>query len=195
MIRPFCRFLFLLCAAVWSVPAAWAQEAGAQHAEIEAFFGSYAGKTSFLTDSGAFKRDLEVTIAPLAQTEVSGATGFRLAWTLKTLKEGDGEPEVKSFAYTLAQVGADPLYVPVPHIAGGKDLDRPDDPREEIQSLWAVIKGQTLTVYALVVTAEGDYDMQVYDRTLTDHGLDLNFERFTRGNRTRVIRAALRRVE
>ena len=195
MIRPFCRILSLLSVILCFATGALAQDTTAENAEIQDFFGSYEGKTSFLTDSGAFKRDLRVTIQPLGQLGVPDVSGFRLDWTIETLKEGDGEAIAKSFAYNLAQVGEDDLYVPVPHIASNADLDRPNDPREEIQSLWAVIRGQTLSVYALVVTASGEYDMQIYDRTLTAHGLDLNFERFTRGKRTRFIRAALRRIE
>ena len=59
--------------------------------------------------------------------------------------------------------------------------------------VWARIVGDTLTIYALVVLEEGGYQMQVYDRTLSEAGLELEFSRIRNGERLRNIATTLKR--
>jgi len=42
---------------------------------------------------------------------------------------------------------------------------------------WASLDGRTLHVYSFVVTEDGTYELQVYDRVLTDKGIDIEFQR------------------
>jgi len=189
-------FLVLLC-----LPGAvGAQQKTSERVALAEFYGSYAGQASFLTDSGAFKRDLDLRITRFAEAD-RVLPGFTLEWSFATFKNGSDAPGMKSFRYDFARVpprsddDGTELYVPLPHVASGKDLSRPNDPRGEIQALWATLTGRTLTVYALVVTDDGDYEMQVHNRTLTAAGIDLEFARFNRGKRTRYVRASLNRID
>ncbi len=177
-----------------------AQEPGAERAALAEFYGHYAGQASFLTDSGAFKRDLDLKISRFNWAD-QVLPGFTLEWSFATFKNGSDSPGMKRYRYDFARVpprsddDTTELYVPLPHLASGKDLARSNDPRGEIQAIWANLSGRTLTVYALVVTDDGDYEMQVHNRTLTASGIDLEFARYNRGKRTRYIRATLKRVE
>ena len=49
------------------------------------------------------------------------------------------------------------------------------DPLLDERYAWARIKGQTLTVHTLAIREDGGYDMQVYNRTLTPLGMELEF--------------------
>jgi len=61
--------------------------------------------------------------------------------------------------------------------------------------LWAKIVRDTLSVYAMVINDEGAIELQIYDRTLTEYGLELKFSRFTEGWLKKAIIARLDRVD
>ena len=46
---------------------------------------------------------------------------------------------------------------------------------------WASLDDQGLHVYAFLVLEDGSYEMQIYDRALTDIGIDINFQRIVDG--------------
>ena len=54
--------------------------------------------------------------------------------------------------------------------------------------------GQTLTVHTLVITADGGYEMQVYDRTLSALGMNLEFIAFRNGESRRTAKGRLVKV-
>lgn len=60
--------------------------------------------------------------------------------------------------------------------------------------IWARIKGETLTVYAMHVIDDGSYEMQIYDRTLTADGMRLDFRRHRPGGDVKRITGVLKRV-
>jgi hypothetical protein len=68
------------------------------------------------------------------------------------------------------------------------------DPMQGDPYVWARIEGPTLTVYALHILDDGGYEMQVYDRTIAEGGLELRFSRIRNGTSLRDIRASLGRI-
>ena len=60
---------------------------------------------------------------------------------------------------------------------------------------WASIDGDTLHVYSFVVLEDGRYELQIYDRVLTDSGLEIIFRRFDDGELVRQIKGNTVRVE
>ena len=81
--------------------------------------------------------------------------------------------------------------------AGCKDMfgNRvPLNPMAGEPYVWARIAGSTLSVFFLLITDNGSYDMQVYHRTLTAAGLDVHYTRFSEGEALRTIEAVLRRI-
>jgi hypothetical protein len=71
----------------------------------------------------------------------------------------------------------------------------PNDPMKGDPYVWARLQGDTLTVYALIVTPDGSYDMQVYGRTLTKNGMELDFKRFLEGQEVKSIKGELQRIQ
>ncbi len=65
------------------------------------------------------------------------------------------------------------------------------DPLSGQAFTWAHIKGQTLSIHSLVVAADGSYEMQTYDRTLTGFGMELTFTRVENGRAMRQVTGRL----
>ena len=71
---------------------------------------------------------------------------------------------------------------------------RPVNPLiEGVPYVWATIKGDTLTIYALLITEGGGYELQTYARTLTDKGLKLKFTRLVDGRQLKAINGVLKK--
>ena len=60
--------------------------------------------------------------------------------------------------------------------------------------LWAHLSNDTLTVQALLITEDGGYEIQTYERRLAPHGLDLTFSRVADGKVLKTISGVLRRA-
>jgi hypothetical protein len=56
------------------------------------------------------------------------------------------------------------------------------------------LNGQTLTVHAMLITDDGGYEMQTYERTLVEGGMILKFLRNQNGVEMRTIIGKLKRV-
>ena len=60
---------------------------------------------------------------------------------------------------------------------------------------WARVEGRKLSVFVLTIDTDGGYDIQTYDRTLTDDdNLELQFTRIRNGEVLRTVEAELTRV-
>ena len=175
------RLALLLILTVTSASAAY--QAYAEGAPIEAFFGRYTGHAISSTEEGLSKRDLNVRIKD------AGGGKFSVDWMTFT-RRSDGRRKRKSYSITFRPTPRQDIFAS----AMGRDMFGnavPLDPMKGDPYVWARIKGETLTVYALIITDEGSYELQVYDRTLTEQGLDLRFQRFRDGEKLRLITGTL----
>ena len=59
---------------------------------------------------------------------------------------------------------------------------------------WARIDGNRLGVFSMVVMPDGRYELQAYERLLTDVGLDIDFRRILDGQVVRLIEGRTVRV-
>ena len=59
---------------------------------------------------------------------------------------------------------------------------------------WASLDDQGLHVYSFVVLADGRYELQIYDRRLTDIGIDIRFQRIVEVQVVRRITGTTARV-
>ena len=154
---------------------------------IASFFGHYEGRT-MKGDGQESIRDLNVTIEPVAVRR----DGFRIIWSTIIRRSG-GEPKRKSYEIEFVPTGRPGIF----SSAMRTDMFGnavPLDPLKGDPFVWCRISGQTLTVYALTITDTGSYDLQVYDRTLREGGLDLKFTRLNEGEPPKVITAFLERT-
>lgn len=182
MVRPVNTMLvFLVLACLFG-----AGQATARDQSIDAFFGSYEGTSISGAAEGTSARDMKVSIAPTKR-------GFNVTWNTTTHK-ADGKSKIKTYSIDFEPTKREGIFGS--EMRRNKFGDRvPLDPLEGEPYVWARITGDVLTVYSLHITAEGSYEMQVYNRTRTKEGLSTKFTRFREGEPMRVVTGTLAEVE
>lgn len=154
---------------------------------IAPFIGEYKGRAISDSGSGLAERDLSVLI------EEKGDGGFEVEWTTISRGSSSGKLKKKSYAVAFITTKRANIYSSAmkTNVFGGRQAM---DPLKGDPYFWARIDGRTLTLFALHITDEGDYEIQVYDRTLTDTGMDLKFSRVRDGVVLKQINGTLERV-
>jgi hypothetical protein len=143
--------------------------------DLEPFFGAYVGvaEVEDPKTGDVRQRDMDIVIEPYRDD------GFMVHWINVTLVDGRRDlPGVERRVQTALFEKAEDrnMYVEVTE-------NSPFREREETHPMrgdpvrWASIDGNTLHVYAFVVTEDGAYELQIYDRVLTDKGIDIRFQR------------------
>ncbi len=157
----------------------------AAESAIERFYGDYTGHTISEKDRGLGERDIAVSIKPIKK-------GFEVGWTT-TIPRSDGTVSRKSYKIKFQKSKREHIYAAGmrPNYFGGWI---PLDPTKSEPYIWARIKDQTLTVYAMHVIDDGSYEMQIYERTLTAEGMRLDFRRHRPGGDVKRITGVLKRV-
>jgi len=158
--------------------------AGAASSDWKAFVGSYTGTAMAATTKGNQSRDMTVTIS-------EARDGFRVEWDTSRVKKS-GNFQRDSYSIDFAPSERDGIYASkmAPGLFGGR---RPLDPLKGEPYVWARIEGKTMTVYAMLIDDTGNYEMQVYERTLVTEGLELNFTRYRRSEVLSKVSALLKR--
>jgi hypothetical protein len=152
---------------------------------LKDFFGTYVGRSITTVEEGLSERDLSMTIKPHKEN------GFSVAWTT-LIRKKNAEWSRKSYTINFGPTKRPGIYGSEmrSNMFGGAV---PLDPLEGEPFVWARIDGNTLTVYALIIREDGDYEIQVYDRTWTPKGLALKFTRFRNGEPLKLITGELDR--
>lgn len=173
--------LFAVLLGSWLI----AVPATAEDAPIEAFYGTYEGKGFSTNNEDLAPRDISVSIKPEGR-------GFNVAWMTAETKD-EGRVKQKNYSISFETTERPGIF--------GSAMQRnkfgdsvPLDPLKGQPYVWARINGQTLTVYGLIITRAGSYEMQVYHRTLSDKGLELEFYRYVEGEPVRAITGTLVKV-
>ena len=157
----------------------------ASAASLEPFFGTYVGvaQVKDLADGGTRERDMDIVIEPYKRG------GFKIHWVNVSLVDGKrAVPGVERQVQTVLFEPAEDrgFFVEVAE-------DNPFRERDETRPMrgdpvrWASLDDQGLHVYSFVVLEDGRYELQVYDRTLTDIGLDIRFQRIVDSELMREI--------
>lgn len=174
--------LRLLAVALAGIVLAGAARAQSPGLALETFFGTFAGSGVAETpDSlyfGTTARDLDVTIGP----EGPEGKNFRVRWTSVIRSGGGAKPDARRKTATR-------VFEPTGR--AGVYRGAAADPLAGGEIAWARLAGNTLTVYLLVVRADGRYEIQKYDRTLMDTGMKLEFTRLRDGAPVRRVTGRL----
>lgn len=169
---PAVRFALLALFALLIAPALQAGE------DFEPFIGKYAGKFVSEDDGVQKSRDMSVDISETKD-------GFNVSWKTTTFKHG--EPKTKSYSIDFIESEREHIYKAAQkkNVFGGRE---PLDPLKGDAYAWARVDGPKLTIYALVITENGGYEMQTYDRILMgDNNLHLKFSRIRDGEVLKTI--------
>ncbi len=158
----------------------------ARDLEIEAFYGHFSGTADAQVSGESERRQLTVRIEPKDDN-------FEVAWGTR-VKRADMTQKDHSYRILFRKTRRGAIYASAMRMnVFGKHI--PMDPLAGDPFVWARIHDNTLTVYALMITNKGAYDMQIYDRTLRDDGnMDLAYTRILDGSINKEITATLERV-
>ena len=158
----------------------------AQASDIAKFFGHYEGSgISENADSLYFAvtvRDMDVLIKP------AGNGGFVLTWATITRKGGDPinpDEKRKETSLTFNPTGTPGVYrAPSQgNIVDGAPV------------WWSRVDGNSLMTFMLMSDADGTWQAQKYERTVTGSGMTLTFQRLVDGEDLREVKGRLVKTE
>lgn len=152
---------------------------GALAANLADYFGSYVGVAAVeeYENGEQGTRHIDVVISPYKKN------GFRIEWIAVSLVDGRRDvPGVKRNKHEVLfeQSERKCCFVQV-------DEYNPFTEREPLHPMlgepirWAVLDENGLQVYSFAVLEDGGYELQAYNRRLTDQGIDLLYERVEDG--------------
>lgn len=157
-----------------------AKPAGASQ-DYSRFYGHYAGHIDL--ESGQ-TRKLEVVIKGISK-------GFNISW--KTIKIDPSEySKTKSYSIDFIASEREDIYGAAmkTNLFGGQEAL---DPMKGQPYFWCRIRDDTITVYGMLITEDGSYEIQRYDRTLINNRLHLQYTLFKEGQTQKQINAVLER--
>jgi hypothetical protein len=174
-----------LAAALALMALTLAAPADAPAASLEPLFGTYVGvaQVEDIAKGDVRHRDMDIVIEPYGQG------GFKIQWVNVSLVDG------KRAVHGVERRVQNLLFEPAQDRGFFMEAaeSSPFREREETRPMrgdpvrWASLDDQGLHVYSFVVLEDGRYELQVYDRTLTDIGLDISFQRIVDGSVMRRV--------
>ncbi len=179
MTRPLAWIAVLIMTAFALVGPAQAQS----DQPIAAFTGTWQGTGVAEDDDSLYfamtQRDLDVIIR-------GDDSRFSVEWTTVIRSGGDpSNPDVRRRTATLS-------FTPSGR-PGVWRADTSGDPLTGGVMSWAQVTGNTLGVFQLTMTDDG-FALLVYNRTLSDLGMELEFHRLRDGTEVRTVRGRLIKV-
>ena len=171
----------LAFAAIWLVLTGTATAADLN---IKAFYGTFqGGGIANNEDSlyfGVTARDFDVAIEP-------AGSGFSITWTSVIRSGGDPKnPDVRRKTTKRT-------FQPTPKQAVWKAMES-REPVTDGELCWARLRGNTLSVYLMVVRDDGAYEIQKYDRSIVPSGMEMEFTRTRDGDKVRRVKGRLVKV-
>lgn len=154
-------------------------------AEITPFVGDYVGSANMVDQDGTeTPRDMSVSIQ-------ENKNGFNVSWKTTTYKH-DGRVKEQAFSIDFnPSERSDVFSAAMRRNVFGHEV--PLDPMQGEPFVWGRIMGDTLTVFSLFIDENGGYELQQFDRTLAEGGLDLSFSRFRNGIKSRSVETFLKK--
>ena len=146
---------------------------------LEAFEGVYSGSAQVVSSSGEeANRDMSVEIA---ETKA----GFSVAWSTTSIR-ADGSINEKDYLIEFVPSERDGVFAAaMERNVFGHEVQL--DPMKGEPFVWARIQNGTLSVFSLFVDEAGDYELQQFDRSLAEGGLQLDFKAVRNGETTRTV--------
>ena len=155
----------------------------ANSALLDAFEGVYSGSSEIVTSSGeTSNRDLSVEIERTKN-------GFTVAWSTTSIR-ANGSINEKDYFIEFVPSERDGVFAAaMERNVFGHEVQL--DPMKGEPFVWARIIDGTLSVFSLFVDEAGDYELQQFDRSLAEGGLQLEFKAVRDGTTTRSVNAFL----
>ncbi len=164
--------LLAVCGAMLLI---WSQGVAAYEVSpgIARFKGVYTGSAEVERPDGTMEtRNMHVEIRPSQK-------GFWVKWSTQRLS-ATGKVKTKSYEILFEPSGRGEVFsAAMQQNVFGHAV--PLNPLKGEPYVWGRILGDTLSVFSLFIGENGDYEMQQYDRTLVEGGLQLEFSSHRNG--------------
>ncbi|MGI9316424.1 MAG: hypothetical protein ACR2QW_03735 [bacterium] len=153
-------------------------------ADIDPFLGEYSGSAEVDNNGSKETRDMSVKIRERKE-------GFSVEWE-STIHKSDGRTKTKTYSIDFVATDRNNIFSSAmkTNVFGHAV---PLDPMVGDPYVWSRITGDTLTVFSLHVDEEGGYEMQQYNRTLAEGGLQLHYQRIRSGQIQKTVETFLKR--
>ena len=154
------------------------------HADIGRFVGVYHGSLSAQDSPDGKELRLRVEINEIDE-------GFNVEWNTTAVR-ADGKAKSKTYAIDFITSQRENVFSSAmkANLFGKRAAL---DPMRGDPYFWGRITGDTLTVFALLISDDGGYEIQRYDRTLVPQGLQLHFTRSSAGKTIKTVESLLAR--
>lgn len=151
---------------------------------IDKFVGRYSGTVDVVIKGESKQRDASVEI-------IADEPGFIVNWMTATRRD-DGSVKSKSYSVDFQPTEREDVYgAAMRRNVFGKEV--PLDPMKGEPYVWSRIVGDTLTVFSIYVYDDGSYEIQQFDRTVVEGGLELEFSTARNGEVRLELSAFLER--
>ncbi|WP_171180193.1 hypothetical protein [Ruegeria sp. HKCCD8929] len=156
-----------------------------QAGDIAPFIGDYLGSAEVVdVDGTATPRDMSVSISETKD-------GFNVSWATITYK-ADGRVKESKYSVDFLPTDRSGIFsAAMRRNVFGHAVQL--DPMKGEPFVWGRIDGDVLTVYSLFVDDQGGYELQQFDRTLAENGLNLSFSRLRNGEKARSVETFLQK--
>jgi hypothetical protein len=154
---------------------------------FEKFYGEWAGTAVSDTGGEIAPRDIRAKISPQAK-------GFSITWVL-VIHKAPGKDKRSEVSINFQPTKRSSIYTSAMRVDAFGNAT-PLDPLRGDPFVWARLEGARFTVYALVITESGGYEMHEYERSLTPAGvMNLNYFRVVNGEVQHAVTGTLKRVK
>ena len=153
--------------------------------DLSPFLGTYVGQATVedLITGKQQQRDLDITVVPYRNH------GLRIDWITVGLVDGRRDvPGVKRWSQTALFEPKDDIDFMVE--VGKSDVFQERQATTPIEGdpiRWTRVDGNVLHTCSFMVLEDGRYELQLYQRILTDVGMDIRFERVVDGEIIRRV--------
>ena len=151
---------------------------------IAAFFGQWQGNA---VSESAISLYFQLTSRDIGVTMKPSDDGFTLTWNTVRRQKGDPNNPAEELKSTTVRFRAERPGV-------WRSVDTRDPLSSGAPYIWAHIRERTLVVNAMQINADGGYEVQVYRRTLSGTGMELEFVRVVDGEPVRTARGRLIKI-
>lgn len=155
---------------------------------LSAFYGTFIGSAESVVGSELSKRELTVEIEPLK------GSGFTLNWTTRIYRPS-GNNKLTDLSIDFYPSSRPGIFASASRTdMFGRSV--PFDPVgvEAAPYIWAGVQENSMIVSALYILDDGGHQLHVYERSIIDEGLLLQFDRLHNGEKVAQVSAVLERV-
>ena len=184
-----CRLFYLPVLCVLLFGCRSSEDVNTTNELLSDFYGTYVGAAESVVGGELSERELSVVIEPWE------GKGFTIDWTTQIYR-ANGKNKLTDLSINFYPSSRPGIFTSASRTdIFGRPVHYELIDEDAAPHIWAGVQANTLTVSALYILDDGGYQLHVYERSIIDEGLLLQFERLNNGEKVAEVSAALARVK